>query len=267
MTDHELRVGALAHFEDPAYYTQTYAPRVADVIHYVELAQRVRGPVLEYGIGNGRVAIPMARVGVRVVGIDHSRPMLADLARRLREERPEARARIDARHGDMRMKALGRQFDLVIAPFNVLLHLYTRRDVERFLARVRSHLSPRGRFVMDLSVPVPEDLARDPNVAHGAPQFRHPSAGVVRYQERFDYDRVRQILFVTMELTPKRSPKDAFVVPLAHRQFFPQEWEALLHYNGFRIDRVNGDFTGGKFDNESDVMVVHARKATRRAKR
>ncbi|HEX4515125.1 MAG TPA: class I SAM-dependent methyltransferase, partial [Polyangiaceae bacterium] len=264
--DHELRVGALAHFEDPAYYAQTYAPRVADVIHYVDLAKRVRGPVLEYGIGNGRVAIPMARVGIRVVGVDHSRPMLADLARRLREERPEVRARIEARQGDMRTKALGRRFDLVIAPFNVLLHLYTRRDVERFLARVRTHLSPRGRFVMDLSVPVPEDLARDPNVAHGAPPFRHPSAGVVRYQERFDYDRVRQILFVTMELTPKKSPKDAFVVPLAHRQFFPQEWEALLHYNGFEIDRVQGDFTGGKFDNDSDVMVVHARKA-RKAKR
>jgi SAM-dependent methyltransferase len=262
--DHELRVGALAHFEDPSYYTQTYAPRVADVIHYVDIAKRARGLVLEYGIGNGRIAIPMARVGVRVVGIDHSRPMLADLAARLREERDEVRERIDARFGDMRSKSLGRKFDLVIAPFNVLLHLYTRRDVERFLARVRSHLSPRGRFVMDLSVPVPEDLARDPNVPHGAPPFRHPTAGVVRYQERFDYDRVRQILFVTMELTPKKSPKDAFVVPLAHRQFYPREWEALLHYNGFDVERVHGDFTGGKFDNASDVMVVHARKAKSR---
>ena len=265
MKDHELRVGALAHFEDPTYYTQTYAPRVADVIHYVELAQKLakRGPVLEYGIGNGRIAIPMARAGVRVVGIDHSRPMLEDLARRLREERPEVRARIEARFGDMRSKALGRRFDLVIAPFNVLLHLYTRRDVERFLARVRSHLTPRGRFVMDLSLPVPEDLARDPSVAHGAPPFRHPTAGVVRYQERFDYDRVRQILFVTMELTPKNAPNDAFVVPLAHRQFHPQEWEALLHYNGFHTLHVYGDFTGGKLDNDSDVMVVHARKTKR----
>jgi SAM-dependent methyltransferase len=257
--DHELRVGALAHFEDAAYYTQTYAPRVADVIHYVDLASSARGPVLEYGIGNGRIAIPMARAGIRVVGVDHSRPMLRDLARRLREERAEVRARIEARFGDMRKIALGRRFELVLAPFNVLLHLYTRPDVERFLAHVKKHLAPRGRFVMDLSMPMPEDLARDPSVAHGAPPFRHPSAGVVRYRERFDYDRVRQILFVTMELTPKDSPKDAFVVPLAHRQFFPQEWEALLHYNGFAIERIDGDFSGGKFDGASDVMVVHAR--------
>jgi SAM-dependent methyltransferase len=263
--DLELRAGALAHFEDPEYYSQTYAPRVADVIHYVELAQKVarRGPVLEYGIGNGRIAIPMARASVRVVGIDHSRPMLADLARRLAEERPEVRARVEGCFGDMRKKKLRRRFDLVIAPFNVLLHLYTRADVEQFLARVREHLAPRGRFVMDLSVPVPEDLARDPNVPHGAPPFRHPTAGVVRYQERFDYDRARQILFVTMEITPKKAPEDAFVVPLAHRQFHPQEWEALLHYNGFAIDEVYGDFTKGPFDTNSDVMVVHARKAKR----
>ena len=213
MSDHELRVGALAHFEDPAYYTHTYARRVADVLYYVELARRVRGPVLEYGIGNGRIAIPMSRVGIRVVGVDHSRPMLRDLARRLRDERPENRARIEARYGDIRKLALKRRFDLVIAPFNVLLHLYTRTDVERFLARVRAHLTPRGRFVMDLSLPVPEDLARDPNVTHGAPRFRHPTEGVVKYRERFDYDQVRQILFVTMELTPVRSPGDAFVVP------------------------------------------------------
>jgi SAM-dependent methyltransferase len=259
VTDHELRVGALAHFEDPAYYTQTYGRRVADVLYYVDVASRARGPVLEYGIGNGRVAIPMARAGVRVVGVDHSRPMLRDLARRLGEERAEIRERVTARFGDMRKVALGRRFELVLAPFNVLLHLYTRVDVERFLARVRAHLTPRGRFVMDLSVPVLEDLARDPQKPLRAPRFRHPSAGVVRYEERFDYDRARQILFVTMELTPKRK-SDAFMVPLAHRQFYPQEWEALLHYNGFSIEKLHGDFSGGPFDTHSDVMVVHAKR-------
>jgi len=257
--DHELRVGALAHFEDPAYYAQTYARRVEDVAYYTDLARRVRGPILEYGIGAGRVAIPMARAGRAVVGIDHARPMLRDLARRLKGEPAEVRARVTARFGDMRTKKLGRRFPLVIAPFNVLLHLYVRQDVERFLARVREHLAPGGRFVMDLSMPMPEDLARDPMRPHHAPRFRHPSAGVVRYKEHFDYDRARQILFVTMEMTPTAFPRDSFAVPLAHRQFFPQEWEALLHYNGFAIEHFYGDFARGPFDTQSDVMVIHAK--------
>ncbi len=51
---------------------------------------------------------------------------------------------------------------------------------------------------------MPEDLARDPMRPQHAPRFRHPSAGVVRYREHFDYDRARQILFVTMEMSPRR---------------------------------------------------------------
>lgn len=264
MKDHELRVGALAHFEDPAYYAQTYAKRVADVAFYTDLARRARGPILEYGIGSGRVALPMARAGARVVGIDHSRPMLRELARKLAGESPEVRARVTARYGDMRTKKLGRRFPLVVAPFNVLLHLYERPDVERFFARVREHLAPGGRFVMDLSMPMPEDLARDPLRPMHAPRFRHPSAGVVRYKEYFDYDRARQILFVTMEMTPVAAPRESFVVPLAHRQFFPREWEALLHYNGFAIEHWWGDFRRGAFESNSDAMVVVATKTRRR---
>ena len=40
------------------------------------------------------------------------------------------------------------------------------------------------------------------------------------------------------------------MTPLAHRQFFPQEWEALLHYNGFEVERVEGDFYGGPLDRD-----------------
>jgi SAM-dependent methyltransferase len=256
-SDRELVAGALANYEDPAYYTHTYRRRALDVLYYSDLAGSA-GRVLEYGIGNGRIAIPIARAGARVVGIDHSRPMLRDLVRRLTND--PVRERIDARFGDMRRVKLRERFPLVIAPFNVLLHLYTRRDVEQLLARVREHLAPRGRFVMDLSVPMPEDLARDPQRPLHAPRFKHPSAGVVRYKERFDYDRARQILFITMELTPV-STGDMFMIPLAHRQFFPQEWEALLHYGGFEIEHLYGDFAGSPFDSTSEVQVVHARRA------
>lgn len=62
--------GATAHYADAAYYSQTYSDREHDVEYYVRLARRLRGPVLEYGIGNGRVALPIAQAGVAVTGID-----------------------------------------------------------------------------------------------------------------------------------------------------------------------------------------------------
>jgi SAM-dependent methyltransferase len=259
--DRELDVGSLAHYDDPDYYTAAYRRRIDDVQFYVGLAQRVGGPVLEYGVGNGRVALPLARHGLSVVGVDHSAAMLRDLRERLAAEPPPIRKRVRSRRGDMRRLHLGKRFPLVLCPFNAAMHLYTRDDVERFLACVRTHLRPDGLFVMDLAVPSLIDLLRKPERAYRAPRFRHPTTGdVVCYRERYDYDGVRQILFVTSEFEPLGHPERSWVVPLAHRQFFPQEWEALLHYAGFASLRVEGDFHGGPLDRSSDVMVWYARR-------
>jgi SAM-dependent methyltransferase len=260
--DRELEAGSRAHYEDADYYTSSYRRRIDDVQFYVALAERTGGPVLEYGIGNGRIALPIARHGIPVVGIDLSPAMLADLRERVAVEPPAIRARVRARLGDMRSLRLGRRFPLVICPFNAVQHLYTRVDVERFLGGVEAHLAPGALFVVDLTVPSLPDLMRKPGRAYPAPRFRHPSLGeVVSYRERYDYDCVRQIMFVTSEFEPVGRPDRAWVVPLAHRQFFPQEWEALLHHAGFVVDKVEGDFHGGPLDGASDVMVWHARRA------
>ena len=224
--------------------------------------------MLEYGVGNGRIALPVARHGIPVTGVDLAAPMLADLRRRLATETPAVRARVTLKRGDMRAVSLGKRFPLVICPFNTALHLYTREDVERFFARVHEHLAPGGLFVSDLSVPLAENLARTPSRPFGTPPFRHAGTGeVVKYRERFDYDAARQVLFVSMEFVPKGAPDREWHMPLTHRQFYPLEWEALLHYNGFEIEAVHGDFEGGPLDRDSDTMVWHARTRPRARRR
>lgn len=255
--DLELEAGATAHFEDPVYYAKSYATRTEDVAYYRKVAAR-RARVLEYGIGNGRIALPLARDGVKVTGIERSAPMIADLSARLAREAPEVRRRVAVVRGDMRSAVVpGERFPLVICPFNTALHLYTRQDVEAWLARVKRHLSPRGELVLDVNMPIVEDLADPPGTSYELPPFVHPTAGRVRYREVFDYDRVRQIQFCSMCFDPVRG--ESFVTPLAHRVFFPQEMEALLHYNGFEVTALYGDFHGGPLKQDSDVMVFHAR--------
>lgn len=261
--DRELRAGSSAHYEDPAYYTKTYKGRVEDVRFYVDLAEERGGPVLEYGCGNGRISIPLARSGLAVTGVDLSPEMIGDLRARLASEPADVKARVTLRRADMRTAALGRRFPLILCPFNAFLHLYTREDVERFLARVRAHLAPRGELCFDVSVPEPSELARDPARAYFAPRFRYPGADggegeMVRYSERFDYDRWRQVLFVAMEFAPAGGG-DPWMTPLAHRQFYPQELEALLHYNGFEITELYGDFFRNAPASDSRVMVLRCR--------
>lgn len=226
--------------------------------------------MLEHGIGNGRIAIPLAQAGVEVAGIDASRPMLKDLRARLKSEPAAVRRRVSAVHGDLRTTRLpGRRFPLVICPFNTALHLYHRTDVEQWLARVKEQLTPRGELVFDIGMPMPEDLARAPSAPFRIPPFDHPNLGRVRYREHFDYDRIRQILFVSMIFERRTPPNigEELMTPLAHRQFFPREMEALLHYNGFELTALEGDFTGAPLGQDSDVMVFRARPvAKKRAK-
>jgi len=258
--DRELAAGTSAHYEDPAYYAKAYARRRDDVAFYVSIAQRRRGPVLEYGCGNGRISLALARAGTEVTGIDLSPTMLADLRGRLANEPADVRARVRVVAGDMTKKRLSRRFPLVICPFNALLHLYTRVDVERFLARVTEHLEPDGRFVFDVSVPDAEELSRDPQKLHRTRPFVYPGVGRVKYGERFDYDPLRQVLFVSMEFEPLDPGHEPFVTPLAHRQFYPRELEALLHYNGFTIERLIGDFDG-KPDRDTQTLAYVTKRA------
>jgi SAM-dependent methyltransferase len=247
--------GALAHYSDPAYYTKTYGARRHDVDYYVRLARASGGPVLEYGVGNGRVALPVAQAGIEVEGVDLSRAMLDDLAASLAKRPAQVRERVRFHHADMRVFASERRFPLVIVPFNGILHLYELADLEAFLARVRAHLEPGGRFVFDFSLPQPGDLARDPERWYGAPRIRHPSTGeLVRYDERFEYDPIRQLLLVTTRFTPEAG--DAWTIPLTHRQLFPREVEAFLHYNGFADLVFSADFGDQPADAATDSVVV-----------
>lgn len=259
--DRELEAGTAAHYEDPAYYTQAYAKRTADVLFYVELAQELGGRVLEYGAGNGRITLPMARLGRQVTAVDLSASMLADLRERLRHEPADVASRVTVRRGDMRKLRLGERFRVVLCPFNTFLHLYERTDVEAFLARVHEHLAPGGELVLDVSIPSAEELARDPERLCRTVPFRHSSGKVVRYGERFDYDPLRQVLFVAMEFEPTDG-SGAWMTPLAHRQFFPRELEALLHYNGFRIAESYGDFDRSAPTAQSVTLLLRC-KATR----
>ncbi len=245
--------GALEPYSQPGYYDRAYASRREDVEYYLGEAQRSGGPVLEYGTGTGRVALPLLAAGLEVVGVDHSKDMLAAFRAKLKGQ-PELAERIELVRGDMRKRRLGRQFPLVIAPFNAVLHLYSRSDLERFFSRVKEHLAPNGRFVFDFSVPQVKQLSASPDRWYGGPRVRHPELGqTVRYAERFHYAPHTQVLSVWMRFIGADGTTERV---LTHRQFYPQEMDALLHYNGFVDVRWSADFDGSELGPDSDTAVV-----------
>jgi SAM-dependent methyltransferase len=103
------------------------------------------GAALEFAIGTGRVALPLAERGVRVVGMDNSEPMLA----RLREKTTE----IEAVVGDMATTHVDGEFSLVYLVFNTIFNLTTQDGQVACFENAAAHLQPGGRFVIEARVP------------------------------------------------------------------------------------------------------------------
>ena len=264
----DLHAGTTSLYLDPMYYDYEYKDRTGDVKWYSDwyVEAAVGGePVLELGVGTGRIAARAVKGGATVVGLDLSQDMLV----RAQERRAALpRARRDSLmlvRGDMRRFELGRRFPLISCPFNAFQHLYTREDAEACLACIRAHLEPGGHFVFDVLMPDLDYLNRPHFKTFAGVRFKHPRHGChFIYAEQTAFDPVTQLnqmRFLYERADPDEVGPPSYDVQLSHRYFFPQELEALLHYNGFKLLERYGDFERGELrpDCESQVLVCGLR--------
>jgi SAM-dependent methyltransferase len=105
------------------------------------------GPALELAVGTGRVAIPLAARGISVSGIELSQPMI-DL---LRRKAPEQALPVVT--GDMATTTVPGEFSLVYVVWNSMGNLRTQNEQVQCFRNAARHLSPGGRFVIELWIP------------------------------------------------------------------------------------------------------------------
>lgn len=124
-----------------------FAPAVLDPA--VDLLARLAGsgPALELAIGTGRVAIPLAARGVSVTGIELSQPMVDRLRRKVSAEA------LPVVTGDMATTTVPGRFSLVYVVWNSIGNLCTQDEQVQCFLNAARHLSPGGRFVVELWVP------------------------------------------------------------------------------------------------------------------
>ena len=225
---------AIAELYDP-----WSASVVEDVGFYLEEARRSGGPVVELGVGTGRIAVPIAADGISVIGIDSSRAMLDVCARRA----ALAGVALDLRVGDLRHPPVEGTVPLVICPFRSLLHMDTDDDRREVLASVRTLLEPDGRFVFDVFTPGAQDIAQ----THDRWLEREP--GIF---ERAVWDEVERTLTLTV-----RGPDGETTMALAWLS--PDEWRTLLEEAGFEVEACYGWFDRTPFSGGDDSVWIARR--------
>jgi SAM-dependent methyltransferase len=212
-----------------------------DVGFYVAEARKAGGPVVELGVGTGRIAVPIAEAGVRVIGVDSSARMIEACRRRAEE----AGVEIDLRLGDLQAPpvAPAEAVRAVLCPFRSYLHLPDDEARHRALTSAHALIPPGGRLVFDVFAPKPDDIAE----THGRWLEREP--GIF---ERAEWDEDARTLTLSV-----RGPEGSTTMSLAWISH--EEWQALLAAAGFEIEAVYGWFDRSSYTGGEDMIFVTRR--------
>ena len=227
---------AIAELYDPWSASVT-----EDVAFYREEASRAGGPVVELGVGTGRIAIPLAADGIEVIGVDSSRRMLDVCAHRA----AAAGVQLDLRLGDLSAPPVHERVPLVIVPFRSYLHLQTDDERRRALAAARELLVPNGRLVFDVFAPDANDIAE----TNGRWLEREPGIW-----ERADWDPERRTLTLSIR-------GDGAESQMRLAWIGAEEWRALLEGARFEIEACYGWFDRTPFRGGEDSIWIARRSS------
>lgn len=219
--------------------TGMFAPEVLEptVDRLARLAEG--GAALEFAIGTGRVAVPLAERGVPVTGIESSPPMVE----RLRAKADEVM--IPVVIGDMATTVVPGEYSLVYLVFNTVSNLLTQAEQVACFRNAARHLGPGGRFVIELWVP---ELRKLPP---GQP------AMVCRAEPGYilldTYDTLRQ--HVVSHHFHFDGTKQAELFRTPHRYIWPTELDLMAQLAGFELESRHADWDGAAFTAESRSHV------------
>lgn len=216
---------------------------VEDISFYVDEAlQAAAKPVVELGVGTGRIAIPTAMAGVHVIGVDSSLGMLQVCA--LRAEEAGVAERLDLRQGDLRRPPVTERVLLVTCPFRAFLHLTNDDDRLTALRAARALLLDGGRLIFDVFRPSQEDIEE----TDGRWIEREPGI-----DERADWDLVQQALTLSVRGASGETTMQLWWLE-------PERWLALLGDAGFAVEHVYGWFDRRPYRGGEDTVFVGRRQ-------
>jgi SAM-dependent methyltransferase len=235
-----------------SYEAKTYGDRIADVYDglYSGLdtdgavetlaALAGSGPVLELGIGTGRLALPLAESGLEVHGVDASEAMVQKL-----REKPGGDS-IRVTMGDFADIDVDSQFSLIFIAFNTLFGLLTQEDQLRCFANAAAHLADGGVFVVEAFVP---DLARFDRGQRVNVNFVEADRVMI---DASRHDPMEQRVDSSHVVITESGTR---LYPVSIRYAFPAELDLMARLAGLELSDRWGGWRRQSFDAESPRHV------------
>lgn len=213
------------------------------------------GKVLEIGVGTGRLFMNALNQGADIYGLDISENMLDILFEKLTKDqyfRISQQNIIDF--------SLDFKFDLIIAPFRVMMHLLDKDEQLMAIDNVYKHLNSNGRFIFDVFIP---DLKQ---LIHGINNYtdfegEYESDKKIKRIVSTSPDLINQVIQIKFQLEWEEDNElkhDSWLVPL--RFFFRFELEHLIERSMFDKFKILGDYNGNELNQESKEFIIICQK-------
>lgn len=243
---------SFARFYDTIYHQLRDS---VDSGYFLNEIKNIKGRVLEIGVGTGRLFQGALNNGADIYGIDVSESMIDVLYKKLPEEqhyRISCQNIIDF--------SLDMKFDLVVAPFRVLMHLEKKEDQLKAFNNVCRHLNTNGRFIFDVFVPDLNQIIKGLDNKMDFEGEYAPGKKLRRFVSTVP-DLINQTIEVsfTMEWEDNGGLQhDYWKLPM--RFFFRYELEHLIERSQFAEYDIFGDYSGSRLQKDSKEFVVVCRK-------
>jgi SAM-dependent methyltransferase len=240
----------LIEYADAALYDDENSAFEPDGPFFHDLILRVGQPALELACGTGRLTIPLAQAGIDITGLDITPGMLS------RARQKAAGLPVRWIEADARTFRLEQQFKVIFGG-GFFQHLLERPDQEAVLRRVREHLAPGGVFAFNVFFPHADSLIASPDEQDWF-SYENARGQLVTVTGTDHYDPIRQVRTETAirRWTGTDGREVVRRAPLQQRMFFPAELDALLHYNGFSVSGLYGDYDSRPLRPDDRLMIV-----------
>ena len=204
--------------------------------------------ILEFAAGTGRLAVPLIREGLPYFGVELSAEYV-DYA----HTQHNLKSIIC---GDMRSIDLHKTFDRLFIGFNSFAHLLNPIDVSLFFDTVKRHMHKKSHFYIDVFVPHPSFLYRNPDKKEKIIDFFDTDIQEdVSITETLQYDNISDIIYVRWEYTIKQKNSIYRIFEFQMKAYYPDTMNRLLVDAGLTVLETWGDYEHSLLTENSNIQI------------
>ena len=246
-------------YDDPILYDKENEPYMPELPFLLKWASRKHGTIIDLACGTGRVTIPLAKSGHKLIGVDIHKGMLTHA----QKKSSKLNLQIEWVEQDCTKLNLNIKSNLIYSVGNSFQHFHTNEEQDGLLSSVNKHLEINGVFIFGTRFPSVEELLQPGTEEYWRTYTDSETLNTVDVFTISNYDSLNQIQHYTT--IRKYKNMDGEIINekstnISLRYVFPKEMERILFANGFEILYVYSDWKETPVTNDSYEMIYVCKK-------